>query len=71
MPTDSPKAPLVGEFYRHRSGLYIALIIGLPSHVSLGHLVQIRCFHGPYARQMTLNPRLFTALFEHVPLDDL
>jgi hypothetical protein len=62
---------VVGDFYQHHSGQYIAQVAELLEHPTLGYRIRIRCFHGPYARYTTLNPKLFARLFSRVSLDDV
>lgn len=70
MHTNPPEPPTVGAFYQHRKGVYIAQVVSVKPHTSLGYLVDLRSFHGPYARRLTLNPKLFAGLFEHVSIDE-
>lgn len=64
---DPSDVPVIGAFYQHRSSLYIAQVVGLDIHLTVGYLVWIRTFHGPYARRITLNPYVFAKIFSHVP----
>ncbi len=63
---DPSDVPVTGAFYQHRSKLYIAKVTDLTPHLTLGYLVRLQTFHGPYPRTLTLNPVLFRKLFTRV-----
>jgi len=66
---EGPPPPTVGDFYQNRHGIFIAQVVEIVPHAGVGYLVRIRCFHGPYPRSMTLNPKLFSVTFARVSLE--